>query len=281
MPINYDLDLGINYVPFNFERYIVSLKNASPLYSTFKYIDNITESWLSILKKEDELLQDEEYLRGLSESFKSYQIEYLLENNKDRYEIFSHQLNFDIGESFAVHYDIEKIHAALKGNSIEPEYIDLVNSHIEISPTPYIKSKSLDNRPIYMSFTPLIRSPYTVIDGNHRVNSKLRNGINVMDSYMIENPTFSFVFKIEKLFYKFLFEMHFLHWRLSLGDKGFKSLWKDSYIHWLTKENGVENPMNDYFSTYIKHNNLKIKLLESGVKFEDITLFQKLKSAFK
>lgn len=35
MPINYDLGLGILYVPFDFERYIESMEKDSPLFANF------------------------------------------------------------------------------------------------------------------------------------------------------------------------------------------------------------------------------------------------------
>lgn len=281
MPINLNLKTGIKYVPFDFEKYVQSLKEDSSLFASFKYFNTVTDNWLELLRKEDERLKDNIYLEKLSQEEESRRKAYVSQNKKQGYEVFDHQLDFNCGESFVMHYDIEKIHASVNHYNIEPVQIDITNPLIKYNQTEFFQAKVNDNTPIFISFTPLINNPYTVIDGNKRCTAKVAKGITVLQGYTIENATTTLMFEIDKLFYKFLYEMHLIHIQLSMGEKNHKKLWKNSFIYRIVIDGGIEDYNHNTFDSYIKRSYENINSLDSKKENNDNSFKQRIINLFK
>lgn len=137
---------------------------------------------------------------------------------KPSYQFFSKDFNLPFNSYYELTWNIDEARRIIKANKLDSSKIkikDLVDSATINSVHPEKFESSLkDYSPIIVAIIPHIDPPYVIIDGNHRVNSRIYSNIHEISGYMLEPKLHhqALVSLVDKRY-------HAIHFNLAMIDK--------------------------------------------------------------
>jgi len=190
----------VEYVPFNFEGYIDSLKE---YFGQYRFFDKWKRYWLDIFLELDEEVKT--YITTFPNSNP------IKQRISKAYEMFQVDHVTDYG-TFTFHFDVEEMHTIKEKLKVPIGVIKRTDFYIDPD-TPYMKEKLDDQRLPYFVRMAGIKESFIVADGNKRVRARIEQGERDFRGYIFwpEHAQRIFFGPLELYFYLFLYEMNYMH----------------------------------------------------------------------
>lgn len=130
--------------------------------------------------------------------------------SKDEYEMFVYEHNTS-GGTIYFHFDVEKMEYIQKNSDLEIVTITKNEVYID-EDTPFIDSKKKDNRLPYFIRMYGTETPFLCIDGNKRLQARIKNGQKSFEGYLFDGELLNHIFlgTPDLYFYAFLRECEFM-----------------------------------------------------------------------